>query len=82
MYHSGIGGGGFMLIHKPDGKNETVPYEFVDFRETAPAAATENMFKNNVNASIYGGQARYKTHSSAMPMTDSLPVACPASYEV
>ncbi|KAM5526919.1 gamma-glutamyltranspeptidase [Fusarium oxysporum f. sp. phaseoli] len=57
MYHSGIGGGGFMLIHKPDGTNETVPYEFVDFRETAPAAATENMFKNNVNASIYGGQA-------------------------
>ncbi|KAF5686650.1 heterokaryon incompatibility (het-6OR allele) [Fusarium circinatum] len=57
MYHSGIGGGGFMLIHKPDGKNESVPYEFVDFRETAPAAATENMFKNNVNASIYGGQA-------------------------
>ncbi|RBQ79058.1 hypothetical protein FVER14953_03657 [Fusarium verticillioides] len=57
MYHSGIGGGGFMLIHKPDGKNKTQPYEFVDFRETAPAAATENMFKDNVNASIYGGQA-------------------------
>ncbi|KAF4992804.1 hypothetical protein FGRMN_6906 [Fusarium graminum] len=57
MYHSGIGGGGFMLIHKPTGENKTAPYEFVDFRETAPAAATENMFKNNVNESITGGKA-------------------------
>jgi gamma-glutamyltranspeptidase/glutathione hydrolase len=58
MYHSGIGGGGFMLIHKGDGKNQTAPYEFVDFRETAPAAATQDMFKNNVNESISGGKAR------------------------
>jgi len=58
MYHSGIGGGGFMLIHKPNGKNESSAYEFVDFRETAPAAATEDMFKKNVNESIYGGKAR------------------------
>ncbi|KAM0563095.1 hypothetical protein ACHAPJ_001942 [Fusarium lateritium] len=57
MYHSGIGGGGFMLIHKPDGKNETAPYEYVDFRETAPEAATEGMFKKNVNASIFGGKS-------------------------
>ncbi|CAG7559982.1 unnamed protein product [Fusarium equiseti] len=57
MYHSGIGGGGFMLIHKPNGKNESSAYEFVDFRETAPAAATEDMFKKNVNESIYGGKA-------------------------
>lgn len=59
MYHSGIGGGGFMLIHAPDEKNGSNAYEFVDFRETAPAAATENMFKNNVNESISGGKARY-----------------------
>lgn len=71
-----------MLIHKPDGKNKTQPYEFVDFRETAPAAATENMFKDNVNASIYGGQARYDTPCSAMLMTDSLLVVCPVNYEV
>jgi gamma-glutamyltranspeptidase/glutathione hydrolase len=58
MYHSGIGGGGFMLIHKSKEKNESAAYEFVDFRETAPAAATENMFKNNVNESISGGKAR------------------------
>lgn len=48
-----------MLIHKPTRKQDVSPYEFVDFRETAPAAATEDMFKDNVNASIYGGQARY-----------------------
>ena len=48
-----------MLIHKPNGKNESSAYEFVDFREMAPAAATEDMFKKNVNESIYGGKARY-----------------------
>jgi gamma-glutamyltranspeptidase / glutathione hydrolase len=53
MYHSGIGGGGFMLIHAPNGE-----YEFVDFREKAPAASTRNMYKDNVDASIYGGLAR------------------------
>lgn len=33
--------------------------EFIDFRETAPAAAFEDMYKNNTDASIYGGLARY-----------------------
>jgi gamma-glutamyltranspeptidase/glutathione hydrolase len=35
-----IGGGGFMLVH-PGGGREPVAF---DFRETAPAAATEDMF--------------------------------------
>ncbi|KAF1943619.1 gamma-glutamyltranspeptidase-like protein [Clathrospora elynae] len=52
MYHSGIGGGGFMLVRAPNGT-----YEFIDFRETAPAAAFEDMYKNNVDASITGGLA-------------------------
>ncbi|UNI15896.1 hypothetical protein JDV02_002382 [Purpureocillium takamizusanense] len=52
MYHSGIGGGGFMLLRTSNGT-----YEFVDFRETAPAAAYEDMYKNNVQASILGGLA-------------------------
>ncbi|KAI0011903.1 gamma-glutamyltranspeptidase [Xylariaceae sp. FL0662B] len=52
MYHSGIGGGGFMLVRGGDGQ-----YEFIDFRETAPAAAFEDMYKNNTDASIYGGLA-------------------------
>ncbi|OAA45629.1 gamma-glutamyltranspeptidase [Metarhizium rileyi] len=52
MYHSGIGGGGFLLLRSPNGT-----YEYVDFRETAPAAAFEDMYKGNVKASIYGGLA-------------------------
>src|SRR5579863_8833675 len=34
-----LGGGGFMLVRMADGSTH-----FVDFRETAPAAATENMY--------------------------------------
>jgi gamma-glutamyltranspeptidase / glutathione hydrolase len=34
-----LGGGGFMLFRKADGKAH-----FIDFREKAPAAATENMY--------------------------------------
>ncbi|KAK7961575.1 Gamma-glutamyltransferase [Apiospora aurea] len=52
MMHSGIGGGGFMLVRAPDGT-----YEFIDFREVAPAAAFEDMYKNNTDASLYGGLA-------------------------
>jgi gamma-glutamyltranspeptidase/glutathione hydrolase len=38
-----IGGGGFMLIY-PSGKSEPV---LIDYRETAPAAATKTMFSKN-----------------------------------
>lgn len=53
MYHSGIGGGGFMLIRSPKGK-----YEYIDFREKAPAAAYEEMFVNRTQLSTRGGLAR------------------------
>lgn len=52
MYHSGIGGGGFMLVRDADGG-----FEFVDFRETAPAAYFEDMYVNNTDLSLYGGLA-------------------------
>ncbi|PYH96885.1 gamma-glutamyltranspeptidase [Aspergillus ellipticus CBS 707.79] len=52
MYHSGIGGGGFMLVKAPEGS-----FEFIDFRETAPAAAFEEMFNNNTEAAVSGGLA-------------------------
>ncbi|TPX08104.1 uncharacterized protein E0L32_010171 [Thyridium curvatum] len=52
MYHSGIGGGGFLILRTSNGS-----YEYVDFRETAPAAAFEDMYKNNTDASLYGGLA-------------------------
>ena len=54
MYHSGIGGGGFMVIRTPEDE-----YEFIDFRETAPAAAFQDMYNENANLSITGGLARY-----------------------
>lgn len=43
MYHSGIGGGGFMLVRAPNGT-----FEHIDFREAFPAAATEDMYNNNI----------------------------------
>lgn len=41
-----------MLVRSGNGS-----YEFIDFRETAPAAAFQDMYNNNVNASIFGGLA-------------------------
>ena len=51
-YHSGIGGGGFMLVRASNGS-----YEFIDFRETMPAAGTQDMYNNDINDSLYGGLA-------------------------
>lgn len=52
MYHSGIGGGGFMLVKSPNGT-----YEFIDFRETAAASYTQDMYVNDTDLSLYGGLA-------------------------
>ncbi|KAF7970366.1 hypothetical protein HWV62_24282 [Athelia sp. TMB] len=47
-YHSGIGGGGFMLVRFPSGKgNKGHSYEMIDFRETMPAAGNETMYVTN-----------------------------------
>lgn len=54
MYHSGIGGGGFMLV-----RSSNASYTFIDFRETAPAAAFQDMYNNDTILSIFGGLARY-----------------------
>ena len=51
-FSSGIGGGGFMLVRNTDGTATTI-----DFRETAPAAATELMYKSRLGASTIGGLA-------------------------
>lgn len=42
-----------MLVRSPKGS-----FEFIDFRETAPAAAFETMYNNNPRLSIFGGLAR------------------------
>jgi gamma-glutamyltranspeptidase/glutathione hydrolase len=52
MYHSGIGGGGFMMVRGKDGS-----YEDIDFRETAPAAAFEDLYKDNVGGRVTSGLA-------------------------
>ena len=53
MYHSGIGGGGFMLVRGSDGR-----YEDIDFRETAPASYYQDMYNDNPLTSVFGGLAR------------------------
>ncbi|KAF4125880.1 gamma-glutamyltranspeptidase / glutathione hydrolase [Geosmithia morbida] len=50
MYHSGIGGGGFVMVRDSKGN-----YEAIDFRESAPAAAWEGMYSGNVEGSMFGG---------------------------
>ena len=52
MYHSGLGGGGFMIVRGSNGS-----YEFIDFREKAPAAAFTDMYNNDTDLSLYGGLA-------------------------
>ncbi|CAP70682.1 uncharacterized protein PODANS_3_7450 [Podospora anserina S mat+] len=52
MYHSGIGGGGFMLV-----RDELGRHEVIDYRETAPSSAHKDMYKHDRNASVIGGLA-------------------------
>ena len=50
-----IGGGGFMMIHLKSGKNISI-----DFRETAPAAASRDMYLDaNGNAQMHLSQDGY-----------------------
>ncbi|KAF8526584.1 gamma-glutamyltranspeptidase [Hysterangium stoloniferum] len=56
-YHSGIGGGGFMLVRFNKGK--THDYEMIDFRESMPAAGNQTMYIDSPDptASTIGGLA-------------------------
>ncbi|POO00580.1 Gamma-glutamyltranspeptidase [Trema orientale] len=47
---SGIGGGGFLILRS----SSTSQTQAFDFRETAPVAASENMYANNPKAQFYG----------------------------
>jgi gamma-glutamyltranspeptidase/glutathione hydrolase len=51
-----------MLVKSPNGT-----FESIDFRETAPAAAFEEMFNNNTGASTSGGLARYVNPTHLKP---------------
>ncbi|KAI1389151.1 gamma-glutamyltranspeptidase [Hypoxylon trugodes] len=50
MYHSGLGGGGFALV-----RDSTGNYTVIDYRESAPATAYEDMYKGNIVGSVFGG---------------------------
>ncbi|OTB16399.1 hypothetical protein K445DRAFT_317370 [Daldinia sp. EC12] len=50
MYHSGIGGGGFSLVRDSNGS-----YIVIDYRESAPSSAFEDMYQGNVMGSVHGG---------------------------
>jgi len=41
-----------MLVRDAHGR-----YETIDYRETAPAAASEDMYEHDQDASVYGGLA-------------------------
>ncbi|OTB08933.1 hypothetical protein M426DRAFT_129475 [Hypoxylon sp. CI-4A] len=52
LYHSGLGGGGFSIIRDSRGN-----YTVIDYREAAPSAAFEDMYKDNILGSVWGGLA-------------------------
>jgi gamma-glutamyltranspeptidase / glutathione hydrolase len=58
-----IGGGGFMTIHLADGRDT-----FINFRETAPAAATADMYLDAEGKPV-PAQSRYGWRAIAVPGT-------------
>ena len=58
-----IGGGGFMVIHLADGRDG-----FINFRETAPAAATANMYLDAAG-SVVKGSSLYGYKAVGVPGT-------------
>ena len=60
---SGLGGGGFMMIHSAkDGSTK-----FIDFREIAPAAATTELWKKDAEGKVIGGQSSEGGKSVGVP---------------
>lgn len=58
MFSSGIGGGGFALIRAPHSNGSaSADHITVDFRETAPAAAFEEMYHHRPDLAKVGGLA-------------------------
>ena len=59
-----LGGGGFMLIHSAE-RGETVA---LDYRETAPAASTRDMYLD-AQGNVDKDKSRYSYHSVGVPGT-------------
>ncbi|MGU7768586.1 gamma-glutamyltransferase [Burkholderia sp. MR1-5-21] len=58
-----IGGGGFMTIHLADGRDR-----FINFRETAPAAASANMYLDT-SGNVRPGESLYGYRAVGVPGT-------------
>ena len=69
-YAGNLGGGGFMLLHLSgaDGSHRKAPARdtFIDFRETAPGAATANMYLDN-KGNVIPGDSTIGPRSIAVP---------------
>lgn len=50
-HSTGIGGGGFMVVHQNDDPDNPV---VIDFREVAPSNATKDMYQANASLSVTG----------------------------
>jgi len=50
-HSTGLGGGGFMLVHQKDNPIKPI---VIDFREVAPSGAHKDMFNANSNLSLIG----------------------------
>ena len=59
-----LGGGGFMLVHLA----ETDEQIFIDYRETAPAAATRDMFLN-ADGTVNRAKAYFSRQAAGVPGT-------------
>ena len=76
-----IGGGGFMTLHLADGRDV-----FIDFRETAPAAATKDMYLDAAGnpvqgTSLFGWKAatcRARCSASIPRWPDTAPCRAPS----
>ena len=56
-HSTGIGGGGFMVIHRSDDPSNPV---VIDFREMAPLNATKDMYEEDAQLSVIGKPYNYR----------------------
>ncbi len=77
-YSSGLGGGGFWLLHRASDNTDLL----LDARETAPAAATETMYQYNTGDPINGQVNRdLATNGALAAAIPGLPAALDAITE-
>ena len=62
---SGVGGGGFMLVHMA-GRGESL---MIDYRENSPAAAPANLFRLDPDGQVIGEENHLGAKAAAVPGT-------------